>query len=461
TVRSVVDESVELTPRTGGVSVNREIKELAEILDTFLEVNQDLVLDDVLELVLTRSIEFTGADRGVILLARHIEEDVVDPSLERIVPKISGDLRPAMALDRLGVSLPLDEHAISQKIPIRVLESGVGVVLEDLLSDEDAEMHVDTIDLGVRSAMCVPLKARRPGSGPDESPEPIGVLYVDSRTLARPYSSTLLHALESLAGEAARAISNAQLYRISQIKRQIDEEMKLARSIQENLHPPATCDRDWFALKGTSQASLEVGGDVINYFVREDRLGLLVGDVSGKGVGAAIFSAMLDGHFWSLSARDTLEAELGPIAEDLNRYLTEKSQGQKFVSLVCGVLRKQGELTYVNAGHNPPLLVKSDSELSELKDGGMIMGLFDDANYEVGHVVLEPGDRLILYSDGIPEARNYEGEFYGMERLRRIVSESGDASPESIHEAVIESLESFVAGRPLSDDVTLLVLGLC
>ncbi|HLU49291.1 MAG TPA: SpoIIE family protein phosphatase, partial [Planctomycetota bacterium] len=394
--RDLHDES--LAAAFGSTAIHdadRELREVAALLDTFLRVNDHLVLDEVVSLVLERSIQFAGAERGLILLA----DDVIDGRAEELENGSPPELRPALALDRHARPLPADSLAISRRIPEQVVTTGEGILIRDLLESSDAGAHLLTIDLGVRSAICVPLKARLPSAGQGESPRPIGVLYVDSALRAQPFSDHLLHALESLANEAAQAIVNAKLWAEAQQKKQIDEEMRLAQEIQENLLPPSRFECEWVELTGSSIPSRAVGGDIFNYHAWHGRrLSLLVGDVSGKGVGAAIFSALLDGHFLSLGSLADPERELGAQFEELNLYLIEKSRGQKFVSFVFGLLHDDGRLVYVNAGHHPPLHVRRDGTISRLGAGGTIMGLLEESRYEVGTAHLEPGDGLVLYS---------------------------------------------------------------
>jgi serine phosphatase RsbU (regulator of sigma subunit)/pSer/pThr/pTyr-binding forkhead associated (FHA) protein len=434
-------------PALGSLS-SRELKDISALLDTFLTLNSDLLLDDLLQLVIARSIELAQAERGMILLAA--------PSAEGEEPK---GLRLAMARDQIGQAILEEGLSISRKIPEEVMATGKGVILDDLLAPDHIGVHPATIQIGVRSAMCVPLRARRGAGGSSGPPEMIGVLYVDSSSRARPFSPRLLHALDSLASEAAQAILNARLYEVSLEKRQLDEEIRIAHGIQQNLLPPSSFQNPWMELKGTSQACYEVGGDFLNYYPFEDtRLGLALGDVSGKGIPAAIFSAMLDGLCYGMGAPSSSTQDLGEVAGKLNRYLVAKSGLQKFVSLFFGVIWDDGSLGYVNAGHNPPLWIDPSGEVDFLRSGGMVMGMFEDAAYASGEILLQPGDVLVLYSDGITEGRARSGKRFGLERLKRCVVENRKRSAGEIHDAVAGALRDFLEDAPASDDVTLMVV---
>jgi len=442
-----------------GEDAGREFKRLAALLDTFLELNTELVIEDVLSLVIDRSIAFAGAERGMILLLEAARTDRPPDAPALVVDAGTGrELRLAVARDREGDAVATSELDISQKIPQEVVDSGRGVIVEDLLADDRVDAHVNTIEIGVRSAMCVPLRARRSADRARRGSDLLGVLYVDSSSRIRPFSRRLLDALESLASEAAQAIVNARLYQESLEKRRIDEEMRLAREIQESLLPPREFACEWVELCGSSRASHEVGGDVLDYFPGDARIGVLLGDVSGKGVPAAIYSAMLDGHFHALTDARASVGDLGDVAASLNRHLLSRARIERFVTLVYAVLSRDGELRYVNAGHNPPLLVPASGESRHLRAGGTVLGMLDDERWTAAHDQLEPGDVLVLYSDGLTEGRNSRRELYGLVRLERVVREVATRRAVEIHDAVLADWHGFTAPAPPADDVTLMVL---
>ena len=444
-------------PSLAGAS-NREIKDIVTLLDTFLKLKGDLLLDDVLEIVLSRSIELAAADRGMILL-REPPAIVGDgPATGEEADAEPVNLRLAIARHRDGTPVEEKPLQISQRIPADVLRTGKGLIFENLLAPDTADAHPRTVQLGVRSAMCVPLRTRRSVAGAEGTPQVLGVLYVDSASRNCPFSPQTLSALESLASEAAQAIFSARLYAASLENRRMDEEMRIAYSVQQDLLPPADYRNPWVELCAASQPSSQVGGDFLNYYsVGENRLGLVVGDVSGKGVPAAMFSAMLDGLCYGLAANSRCLAELDTIAAQVNRHLLARAAPQRFVSLFFGMLLESGQLTYLNAGHNPPLRIDLAGKVEELRTGGMILGVLEEATYETGEVKLAPGDILVLYSDGITEALGSGGERFGKDRLRTVAVESRRLGAASIHRAILDALSEFLAGALPGDDVTLLV----
>jgi serine phosphatase RsbU (regulator of sigma subunit) len=392
--------------------------------------------------------ELAGAERGMILLA-----DDAPPGRERDgVP-----LHVAMARHSNGTELVGADLEISRKIPETVMSTGKGVILQDLLVPEEAMEHPSTIQIGVRSAMCVPLKGHRRADG-SPSP-PLGVLYVDSTSTTQPFSSMRLGALESLAAEASRAISNARLYQLSLEKRRIDEEMRIARVIQKSLLPPASHESSWASLHGTSEPSLQVGGDLLIWWpFGEDRLALGVGDVSGKGIPAAIMSSMLDGLCHGLASRASRTPDLGRLAGEINSFLLGRSGTEKFVSLFFGLLDWSGLFSYVNAGHNPPLRVTGRGEVELLRSGGLVLGALEDAAYEAREVRLAPGDLLVLYSDGVTEAKTPDRALFGLERLRDAAVEARALPPRDVHVRVLSAVSAFTRGALQADDITLMVV---
>lgn len=435
---------------------SREMKDIASLLDTFLTLKGDLLLDELLEIVVSRSMELADADRGMILLLSDPGPgDGTGGSEPRDrVPA----LRPAMARTRDGAPIEETGLALSRRIPEEVIETGRGAILEDLLAPESAAMHSSTIELGLRSAMCVPLRTRNVGGKSTGESDVLGVLYVDSTSRSRPFSPRLLKAFESLAAEAAQAISNARLYRLSLEKRRIDEELHIARSIQRSLLPRRDFDNGWLALRGSSQACHEVGGDLLGYYpIGPDRVGLTVGDVSGKGIPAAILSATLDGICHGLAAHYEAGRDLGQEAGEMNRYLTQKSTGRQFVSLFFGLLLEDGTLTYVNAGHNPPVRIDPSGRTEHLRTGDMILGVFDKTSFRTGHTALGHGDTLLLYSDGITEAPAESGKRFGLERLLKVAIACRQEDPRTLHDRILEEVHRFLGGTAPDDDITLLV----
>jgi len=284
----------------------------------------------------------------------------------------------------------------------------------------------------------------------------MGVLYVDSPGLSR-LESTELHAtFEQLAAEAAVAIENARLVRESEEKSRLEREMRVAAEIQQALLPPRLFASGPIELAGTTIPCRAIGGDFYEYVeLGEGNVSFAVCDVSGKGPGAALLAAAIQGILAS-----SAEARLSPgeAMAGLNRTLVRRSIDRRFATIAFGQVDGTGRLRLTSAGHNPTYLMKADGTLSKLDKGGLMVGIFPGLSYDEDQVVLAPGDRLILYSDGVTEAESSSTEQYEEARLEECLRTSGGASPDDIVRIVIDSVRTFADGYAQADDITVLVV---
>ncbi len=420
-------------------------KEIGMLLATFRALSSIPLLDDLLALVVDTAIELTGAERGFIMLK--------DDS-ENLVFRCA----------RNSFKRPLDGSYFqtSHRVPDEVFRTGQRIVINDLDLGDDTGDHSSTRRLGLRSIFCVPLRylsfhesGSLSGIGHMET---IGVLYVDSQNIGAGLSNTQIDALESLASEAAMAIYNARLIKVSQEKRRMDEQLAIAREIQQALLPNPNKELCFVRACSQNLPCHEVGGDYFDYFDLDDgKFGFALGDVAGKGMAAALLTSMLQGMF---SSQNLLDAPLPVIISNINRNLAKRGTGNRFVTFFFGILDPDGNCTYVNAGHNPPLLLRRDGSLVELKEGGgMVLGLFAQAQYESRTVSLQPGDHLVLFTDGVLEARNTAGDEFEQERLSAVLSSNAQASATEILARLRETVLSFSADAPQHDDITMMVLG--
>src|SRR5262249_42549846 len=261
----------------------------------------------------------------------------------------------------------------------------------------------------IRSALCVPLRIAR--GAPGESPRTIGVLYVDSRDVGRFISQTGRAAIDALADEAALAI---QLYRESIEKLRVEHEMQAAARVQRNLLPARFLAAGPFEIAGQTVPCLEVGGDFLDYLGDSELMLFAEADVEGKGLPAAILGAKVAGMFSASAQFVRSPAEL---TEQMNRALCRVPERGRFVPLACATLGADGHLATCSAGHNPALVLRGHGGLEELTAGGIPLGIADWV-YQEESTSLEPGDLVVLYSDGVNECENARGEQFGMERVR-------------------------------------------
>jgi sigma-B regulation protein RsbU (phosphoserine phosphatase) len=209
-------------------------------------------------------------------------------------------------------------------------------------------------------------------------------------------------------------------------------------------------------LAGTSESAREVGGDYYDFLPLADgRVALVIADVSGKGVGAAL---LMSAFRASLLSQDLAREPVAGVLARLNHFLHHSVEPGKFVTAFLGVLDGPGgRLVYSNAGHNAPLVVSAGGAVTRLEAGGLILGIFEDAAYETGEAVLAPGDRLVLFTDGVTEAMDEQDELWGEERLVELVRAAADLDSAALLGRIVEAVRRFEGARGASDDVTLIV----
>ncbi len=394
--------------------------------------SSSLELDQVLDLVIDEVIATTDAERGFLMLY-----------------DASGELRfgAARGLERQDIESP--ECEISWGVVERVAREGQPILTSNAQFDEQLGGRASIVDLGLRSVLCVPLLLKG---------RSLGLIYVDNRLQAGIFDRQHLELLAAIASSAAIAIENARLFQVEREKGRLERELQMARQVQTSLIPDATPRIPGWEVAAWWQPARQVSGDFYDFVDDgQQRLGIILADVSDKGMPAALFMA---------SSRTILRASVldAPTpAEGIARanYLVcADARDGMFVTLVYGELQPAtGQLCYVCAGHYPPLLYRAvPDRLTSLRWTGMALGLDPEATYE-GHTVrLRPGDLILMYTDGVIDATNPQGEAFGQERLFHLVHEHRHASADEIVAALQAELDRFAAGAPSFDDITLVLV---
>jgi sigma-B regulation protein RsbU (phosphoserine phosphatase) len=392
-------------------------------------------------MVLDSAIDVTGAERGFIMMASRDNK-----SLEFKLARARGK-----------VTLSGRTFETSRKIPETVFATGQQTIVEDLLDGDLAALHTGTVALGIRHVLCTPLRLVRYVERADQkgADEIIGVLYLDSRERGALRSVSAQSALDTLSAEAALAIENARLYREALDKAKYEQELKVAAAIQQALLPLGHREGAFFSTAAASIACRAVGGDFFDYVdLPTDKFGFIVGDVAGKGSPAALLAAAVLGMF---SAEATYQSSPAPLITRLNIGLFRRAIESRFLTTFYGILTPNGALTYCNAGHNPPLLVGA-SGIRRLETGGVVLGLFEQATFEEETVTLQPGDLIILFSDGVTEAMNPDSEEFTDDRLLACAEKHRGKAPQQVLDALLADVQAFCAGATQSDDVTVVMV---
>ena len=413
-----------------------DLRQITALLEGFRALGSGRVLDEVLALVLDAAIEISGAERAFIMLA-----------------DLEGGLEFKLARGRDKHKLTDSTFATSRKIPEEVYRTGTTRVVADLLDGGFADVHMGTVALGIRNVVCVPLNyvhyvESAEARGLDSR---IGVLYLDSREKGQLLSASTRAGLETLAAEASVAIENARLYREKLEKAKMEQEMKIAAEIQQALLPKPRASLGFVEAHAASIPCRSIGGDFFDYVDEPNSaFGFTLGDVAGKGPPAALMSALMQGMF----ASHAILSE-GPAAAVtvMNRALCRRGLESRFVTLMFGVVTPDGELTYCNAGHNPPMVIGPNG-VKRLDIGGPVVGLLEFAPYDQETVRLEPGDTIIIFSDGVSEALNSNGDEFGDDRLQAVVEPARKQPASEIVDRLVAAVREFTRGAPQSDDIT-------
>jgi sigma-B regulation protein RsbU (phosphoserine phosphatase) len=251
------------------------------------------------------------------------------------------------------------------------------------------------------------------------------------------------------------AIENARLYRETLEKARLEQEMRIAAEIQQALLPRAAHTGGFYRAASASIPCRSIGGDFFDYLdLADGTFGFALGDVAGKGPPAALLSALLQGIFVAQAAADlTPAATVGRV----NGALFRRGIENRFVTLMYGKLARDGRLTYCNAGHNPPLIV-GRTGVRRLETGGPIVGLFETVPFEEEAVTLARGESLVVFSDGISEALNAQGDEFGESRIIDVVRSKLGAEPRAILDHLFATVREFAKGAPQADDITGMVV---
>jgi phosphoserine phosphatase RsbU/P len=378
-------------------------------------------LAELFPLILNLAIEAVNAERGVLL--------TVEGEALLVQASSGGDFR------------------ISTGVRDRVLKDKSSILVNDVQSDEAFRGMQSLVQQQVRMFMTVPLQTNE---------TVIGLIYVDSPTLVREFDREDLNLLTVMANVAAIRLENQRLLEIEQAERILAKDLEQAAIIQRQLLPSKPPVVPGMQLAGYNAACRTVGGDYYDFWSYPDgRVAIALGDVSGKAMPAALLMT-------SLQARVRVMAEDPPevaqLMTRLNRITAANCPSNRFISFFFSVLDPvSGELKYSNAGHNPPLLMRTDGTVETLEGGGLILGIFGMAKYVECSCRFNPGDVLLLFSDGVTEAVDPANDEFGDDRLVDVLRANRERSADEIISAVTQAVATFASGAPSADDLTLVV----
>lgn len=413
------------------------------LLEATTLLHSRLPLEAVLGTMLDHAIAVTDADRGYLL-----------------EPQASGPLRVSLAHGRGGTRLSPSEAAPSQTALQQAIEKQESIITEDLAQAGGSLQAAESIIAQrLRAVVVIPLYAMSRASTSDSAIHDkrgyfLGVVYLDSRRPAA-FSKLDRRILDALGVEAASILDNARLVQRERERERMEQQLAIARDIQQALLPRGLRDFPHAGISGINLPCLTVGGDYFDIFpLGEGRTAFIIADVSGKGLGAALLTTMLQGALSGI--RIGIEPAL--VFNHINRFLCEHEEVARYATMFLGTLDREGQFEFINAGHPSPFLLRRGEIDEPFTDGSYPVGLMPDAVYTAARLNLVPGDTLVLFSDGVTEAMDPDDNMYGGPRLREVLSDLHEASLDHVQKTVLASIEAFTRGAAQADDITLLLV---
>ena len=428
-----LSKSIELM-RDEMAQMRAKIEDLARLIKVSHVINSTLDLDNLLNTIMEIAKEVMRAEASSLMLLNEEKNELV-----------------------FKVALGEKGKEIKEKLRLKVGEGIAGWVAEhqepavvpDVEKDPRHYRKADAMTgFKTRSLICVPLKAREQTIGVIEAMNPVNKACFEEADI---------DIFTAFANQAAVAIENARLHRSMLEKQKIEQELSIARNIQQSFLPKRIPHLDRVSFGAINEPARSIGGDLYDIFLLSDtRIGVAIGDVAGKGIPAALFMVKGMSDFRFHVTGDTMCCQ---VLNKVNKTLDDNTLGIFITMLYCVIDTKRMILEYTNAGHCQPILIKRADRSTTLLEGArnLPLGVMSDREYQYETVPLDPGDTIFLYTDGVVEARAPSGEEFGIQRLCEILEES-DRYPESLVETVKKTVDEFAHGMPQHDDFTAVAL---
>ena len=423
-----------------------ELETLALFLKAAQSLNSYGAVNDVLRTMLEYTLRLTGAERGFVFLG-----DTADTLRLECWQDKDGNATTA--------SVPLapvdgeqaDRPAISYSIVRHAAESHLEFILSNV-SHEAARGHESLILHAIRSVVAIPLRGQN-------SNRLLGLLYLDSRSITHDFTRTGQEILQAIARQAATLLENLRMIEAERESALLRKELEIAASIQQQIIPQTLPEFPGVRLAARSVPCTGVGGDFYDVIPVEDGFVALVGDVCGKGVPAALLASMVQGMLHAqISAQATHVTSLAQTVQAVNNFVCLRAPVEKYVTLV--ILRytfpllpgDPAQIELINGGHVSPMIVRANGTVETINDGDMPVGLLEIARFHAILITLDPGDRIVLLSDGISEAEDPNGTQFGAEEMTRYLS-----SPDPVP-SLFQAIKGFCKGAHPQDDQTVLTV---
>ena len=414
---------------------NLRVERLTALVKASRLLNTSLDLGVILENFLGAALESLASERGTVYLINDARTELASFALAAAKPEAG---KPRLT----SINLPLGKG-----IAGHVAATGKAVLLNDAYADPRFNREIDKRSgIITRNLLTVPIL--------NERAEIIGVMQVLNHPTGYTEEDSIF--LIELSSQAAVAIDRSRLHDALVEASRVEKELDIARQIQERLLPPISLSRPNFEIASFSHPCYSVGGDFFDLQqIDENRFMVACGDASGKGIPAALINSLVKASY-----RHLLQRHQRPdaIMKNLNAFIRENVVEGRFCTMVVARVDTDAHcLTYSNAGHNYPLVIRRNGEVEMLREGGFPLGLKFSMNYEEYQQPLSPGDSLLLYSDGVTEAVNPEDEQFGEQRMIESIRSAAGSDPQHGVDSICAALKRFTQGEPQADDITMLL----
>jgi sigma-B regulation protein RsbU (phosphoserine phosphatase) len=418
--RNLEEENLRLKNAVGELSILNEIS---------VAISSTMKVEEINKLIISKCIQSIGVEQGAVTL---IGENEAEPlkTLVRVMDKKFDNIPYRLGMSLTGWMLKNQKPLLINDITTDARFSGI--------SAETGE---------IKSILSVPLRVKN---------QTIGLISLFNKK-GGGFTPEDQRLLSIIAIQSAQTIENARLYEEEQKLLALEEDLKVARRIQESLLPKENPKIKEIEIFGQSIPAKEVGGDYYDFIQIDDsNLGIVIADVVGKGTPAALLMSNLQA---TLRGQALVDRSVKDTVTKVNFMLSRFMDMGKFITLFYGILDiKNKTFTYTNAGHNYPFLLSKDGNVRKLEKGGLVLGTINNFVYEEEMVQLKPGDLLLLYTDGITEATNDKDEMFEEERLLKLLKDNKESSAQALSQKIVDEVQSFQGSFPQDDDLTLVLI---
>jgi len=407
------------------------IEELSALNDVATAITSNQSVEDVIDLIVRKCIKHLKAQQTVVMLLD--EKDMANPFHTMIRKQ-----------DSISEFLP---YRLDTQLTGWMLKNRSPLLINDFQKDERFKFVIPK-DFPINSLLSVPMLLKG---------KMIGLLTVFNKHSDSGFTIEDQRMLSILAAQSSHIIENARLYEKEQALIRLQEEMRLANDIQVNLLPKFTPQISGYQIAGKSIPAKDVGGDYFDFIpLKDNLLAFCIGDISGKGIPAALLMANLQA---SLRGQTLMDIPCKDCVAFTNNLLFNSTDSNKYATLFYGVLlSSQNKITFCNAGHNEPILIDHDGEVTRLKEGGIVVGILPEVTYEEKTIDFPADSILVVYSDGITEAMDTNEEEFGEEKLIDLIKVNRNLSASDLIKLIIKTVNDHAGNAEQMDDMTLVVI---